>query len=106
MTGVILALQKDLLAIGYSVMVSGEFDEYTRQAVDRFKRHFYTGARSASAPKSLAVSDRIDEETASLILAVRMGLPSAAAKPSPPAPATKPATPATGGTSTPAAGSP
>ena len=74
-SGVIGELQGDLLTIGYSVKVTGEFDDYTRQAVDRFKRHFYTGTRSALAPKSLAVSDRIDEDTASMILAVSMSIP-------------------------------
>jgi hypothetical protein len=79
-SGVIRAMQTDLLGIGYSVKVTGEFDEYSRQAVDRFKRHFYTGTRSGSHPKSLAVSDRIDKDTASMILAVRLGLPNAPAK--------------------------
>jgi hypothetical protein len=48
-SGVIAALQTDLLAIGYSVNVTGEFDEHTREVVDRFKRHFFTGSRSAFA---------------------------------------------------------
>lgn len=81
LSGVIIELQRDLLGIGYSVKVNGEFDEYTRQAVDRFKRHFFTGTRKANAPKSLAVSDRIDKDTANMIVAVRMGMPGAATKP-------------------------
>jgi N-acetylmuramoyl-L-alanine amidase len=80
-SGVIAELQRDLQGIGYSVKVNGEFDEYTRQAVDRFKRHFFTGTRKAGAPKSLAVSDRIDKDTANLIVAIRMGLPGAVSKP-------------------------
>jgi N-acetyl-anhydromuramyl-L-alanine amidase AmpD len=75
-SGVIRELQLDLAGIGYSVKMSGEFDEHTRQAVDRFKRHFFTGSRSAQAPKSLAVSGDIDKDTANMIVAVRMGLPS------------------------------
>jgi N-acetyl-anhydromuramyl-L-alanine amidase AmpD len=93
--GVIQALQKDLLAIGYSVKLTGEFDEYTCQAVDRFKRHFFTGTRSGMAPHSLAVSDRIDKDTASMIVSVLQGLPKATVLPVTPAipmPGTLPAT--------------
>ena len=103
--GTVLALQRDLLGIGYSVKTSGQFDEYTRQAVDRFKRHFFTGTRSDRAPKSLAVSDRIDADTASMIVAVRMGLPKAASQPAAPTPGTKPAGTPSGGTPPPATGS-
>ena len=82
-SGVIVELQRDLLGIGYSVKVNGEFDKYTRQAVDRFKRHFFTGTRKSGAPPINAVSDQIDKDTASMILAVRMGLPGAPTKAAP-----------------------
>lgn len=88
-SGVIAELQRDLLGIGYSVKVNGEFDKYTRQAVDRFKRHFFTGTRSANHPKSEAVSDRVDLDTANMIVSARMGIPGAATKPAPAAPAGK-----------------
>lgn len=88
-SGVIAEMQRDLLGIGYSVKVTGEFDKYTKEAVDRFKRHFFTGTRSANHPTSEAVSDRVDLDTANMILSARMGIPGAATKPAPAAPSGK-----------------
>jgi hypothetical protein len=102
--GVIAALQTDLLAIGYSVNVTGEFDEHTREAVDRFKRHFFTGTRHSFAPTSLASSHPVNEHTASTIRAVLLGLPAASTSPS--APAATPSPTAPGAPVAPPAGAP
>src|SRR5262245_8900935 len=75
--GVIGSMQADLLRIGYSVNTTGSFDKYTREAVDRFKRHFFTGERRAFAPQSLRVDERVDAHTASVIHAVALGMPDA-----------------------------
>ena len=93
--GVIAALQADLLAIGYSVHVTGEFDAHTREAVDRFKRHFFTGTRQAFAPPNLAPSHPINSHTASTIRAVLLGIQAAMASPPAPAPAPAAKPPAT-----------
>jgi N-acetyl-anhydromuramyl-L-alanine amidase AmpD len=45
-------LQRDLKDIGYSIPpahVNGRFDNYTAGAVDRFKRHFFSGIRGQLA---------------------------------------------------------
>lgn len=82
-SGVIIELQRDLHGIGYSVKLTGELDEHTWQAVDRFKRHFFTGSRKGKAPKKEPPDGTVDKDTASMIVAVRMGLPGAATKPAP-----------------------
>ncbi len=89
-SGVIVELQRDLSGIGYSLKVNGVFDKYTKEAVDRFKRHFFTGTRVADHPKSLAVNDRVDLTTANMIVSARMGIPGASTKPAPAAPKDKP----------------
>lgn len=67
-------LQKDLETIGYSVRADpadplGRYDNYTRQAVAAFQRHFFAGTRAALRPGTLGFADKI---TATWINQVRL----------------------------------
>jgi len=54
-------LQQDLSYIGYSLRVNGGFDSCTAGAVDRFKRHFFSGSRGGMT------GGTINRETAEMI---------------------------------------
>jgi len=58
-------LQQDLATIGYSVHITGDFEESTVLAVKAFQRHFFSGDRRR------AVDGRVDRETAQMIQNVK-----------------------------------
>jgi len=63
----IATIKQDLREIGYSLRnVDGSFDAWTSGAVDRFKRHFFSGARDRRT------GGEIDFTTASMIRRIRL----------------------------------
>ena len=63
----IAAIKADLRQIGYSLRnVDGNFDRWTVGAVDRFKRHFFSGSRGQTS------GGEIDQDTASMIRRVKL----------------------------------
>jgi N-acetyl-anhydromuramyl-L-alanine amidase AmpD len=64
----IAELQQDLTDIGYSIKsVNGEYDNYTKLAVERFQTHFFSGSRRRNHYET----GQVDKDTAQMIKNVR-----------------------------------